>query len=723
MMEKQEILNTHFLNENSINTPNEDIFNFKYYANNVQKLIQQNANNKEPITFGIMGKWGEGKTSFLNLIKHKIEHFDKKEGDCEFLAYDFNPWRYSDQDEMLFDFFDGLSKRFYLNDTTDLQEIGLYISKYGKYLKAVKIASTIGMPVNTFLKKFSFDINEIFKALGEDLKQKNLTLEVLKNKVNAKLINAKFKVIVFIDDLDRLDKDEIYTILKLIKLNASFANFVFIVAIDSEHVSKAIGNRFSNYSNDITDGKLFLEKIINIPIQLPRIEIEDLQNFFEIKLREIINNLYFLDKNKKDNLFKDIRDEFTHVNYRSPREIIRVLNSFFISSISLQEEVDLKDLFWIEWLKVVNESLYSQIKNYQTEKGLGAFFVSQHEIINFNDEVHINGQDSSLANGTRKKMIERYPDYEWFLNKMFPIIVDHDQSKLFPYINLTEHFDKYFSYHLIGKISNIKIKKIEGLIKDKDIDGVNKMFVELYNSGIEENKIIFKLQEIIKNIKIEDGRDFFFNYIFDNLNFIKDSGQNMFDIDSKIRIIELTARTLDSDIENDNKKVAIELGEKLDVNELCYFTRKTKDDKLYKPHLEQLIVDKAKKQFSADLKPLYLDPKNPTNKMIMHNWKKYNSDEFNKYIINSLINLERVKILIRNFPGFWNNSFFGALGFREYDYMKSLINVDSLYNKIVEFNPELVDKIDKDYENFHESDESTIEQNLEQFIYLYKTKN
>lgn len=186
--------NIHFLGDNPISKPGDDLFNFKYYAEKVQKLIQLNSSNPEPITIGIYGKWGEGKTSFLNLIENKIDHFEKKNGDKEYLKFHFNPWRYSSEDEMLFDFFDSLSKMFYVKEDTNLQEVGKWISKYSKYLKAVKISTTVGIP-KIFNSNVSFDINEIFQALGEDLKGDKLTLEGLKDKVNDAIKHQTLKLL------------------------------------------------------------------------------------------------------------------------------------------------------------------------------------------------------------------------------------------------------------------------------------------------------------------------------------------------------------------------------------------------------------------------------------------------------------------------------------------------------------------------------------------------
>ncbi|MDK2773000.1 MAG: KAP family NTPase, partial [Flavobacterium sp.] len=345
--------NKYLLGYEPINNSTQDLFNFKHYAEKVKRIIQLNSSNKEPLTIGIYGKWGEGKTSFLNLLKDKIEHFDKDKNGKEYLIFEFNPWRYSNEDEMLFDFFDGISKRFYVDHQTKIQKVGTLITRYSKYLKAIKISSSIGIP-KRLGTSISFEPSKIFEALGEDLSGEQITLDKLKDKVNEAVNNANFKVLVFIDDLDRLDKDEIYTILKLIKLNANFDNFIFITTLDSEHVVKAIKDR---YGEENEDGILFLEKIINIPIHLPKIETEDLQLFFEKKLDEISKNLN-INESKNDEI-KSIVYDFNDNYFKSPREIIKVLNSFYINAFSFEYEINLRDLFWIEYLKIKNESLYN----------------------------------------------------------------------------------------------------------------------------------------------------------------------------------------------------------------------------------------------------------------------------------------------------------------------------------------------------------------------------
>jgi len=709
--------NIHFLGDNPINKPEEDLFNFKYYAEKVQNLIQLNSGNPEPITIGIYGKWGEGKTSFLNLIDYKIEHFDKKEGDKEYLKWHFNPWIYSNEEEMMFAFFDGLSKKFYANESTNLQEVGNWISKYSKYLKAIKISATVGIP--KFLNsKVTFDVDKVFEALGEDLKKEKITLEILKDKVNLAITKANFKVIVFIDDLDRLDKEEIYTVLKLIKLNANFNNFIFVVNLDIDHVSKAIKDR---YGDNEEDGRMFLEKIINIPIHLPKIEDADLKEFFRIKLYQIKTNLGLNNNEEINEVFKEIDMEFSSNVFSSPREIVRVLNSFFLGAFAIGDEVNLRDLFWIECLKIKNGDCYSFIKNHQNK----SLFQTFDKTIDFNDDYDSKGK----PNGSRKYILEKFKNVNFIINTLFPEYVNRlaiyedgpnldlldKQSR----INTFGHYEKYFSYHNIRKVSVIKLNNIEKLISQSDSVGLISLFKDLFLDESQHYKILYRIEVIIKDLVNEDERNFLYSFLFSNFNIIPDSKVDMYGLDYKIRLIELVASILDKDLNKDNTNISLSLVENLDVYQLCHFTRKFKDDKPYKKSFEKLISEKAENIFNID-NPVYKNPSNPSNKMIMHYWKLGNEINYSNHIESTIINEENIKLLVRNFSSFWNNSYFGALEKGNYEYMEKLVDVHFIYKKINEFNPDLVGHIDFGTYDFSNFEENTIEENLEQFIFWYQ---
>ncbi|MCG8182802.1 KAP family P-loop NTPase fold protein [Tenacibaculum piscium] len=687
-----------------------DLFNFKHYAKKVQKIIQNNSNNSEPLTIGIYGKWGEGKTSFLNLINDEIDIWkDKEKGQKGILKYHFNPWRYSTEEEMLFDFFDGLSKMMFVNKKNEtLQKVGKQLLKYSRYTKAVKLSASVGFSSNK--AGATFDVSEIMKALGEDFIGKEVTLESLIQNINDKLKASKYKIVVFIDDIDRLDKDEIYTILKLIKLNANFNNFVYIVALDENHVAKAIGQR---YGVDTKDGELFLEKIINIPIHLPKIESADFKYFFEIKLEEVFNNLGFSNRKEEKN---EIRNEFRVQYLKNGREIIRVLNSFFVGAFAIGEEVNLRDLFWIEYLKITDNESYSIIKNKSFED---VIFIKNYTIFNFFEDLSILSTNAELPKGNAYKIISMlFPDKDnnnKYLSEDEQYIIKINKNLR---INSFYHFEKYFSYHMERKFSKVKDKEIlQNIIDEKEEELKENLLT------VRDNLEIHHFYSVIEDFINDENRNylFFYNFLFSNLDIIPETEIDNFGLTYKRRVIELIASNLDKN--NSSNDEIFQLAKKLTIHQLCYFTIIIDLKIATKKKLEVLIVDKAKEEYINKPTPFFNDltKEHLHYKMIMSLWKENDENSFDKYIENQTNNFDNILKLIRNFPGFWNNKYFGDLDETNYNYMKKIINVDIVYQKIEGMKPELIKKIDiRDSMFFSVKNRPSELENVEQFIFFYK---
>lgn len=701
----------YLLKDTPISNKTEDIFNFGYYAEKVNTIIQTNTKNSEPIVIGIHGKWGDGKTSFMNLIKEGLSEFKNTDGSRRILEYDFNPWRYSTEDEMLFDFFDGLAKTLLIQEKDYLKKAGKLIIKFSRYLKAIKFSASIGVPNNE--AKATFEPSEILKALGEDLQGEEVTLEKIKSQIDNELEKSDYTVAIFIDDIDRLDKNEIYTLLKIIKLNANFKNLIYIIALDPNQVAKAIHHR---YGTDKEDGKLFLEKIINIPILLPKIEKEDLQQFFENNFKHITTLLNINDKKEE---YKNILYSFNSLNLNSPREIKRVLNSFFISAFAIGEEVNLRDLFFIECLKIKNYMCYNEIKKYSRE-----YFSDIAGVIDFNDS-----DSGEKPNGFRKKLIDEHISDINIINSLFPtdtsslpINIDLDPKSFDRElrINSPEHFDKYFSYHPFRKISDLKIRDIKRNVQQRQADGIITIISELIKQNVShENKVIYKIDRLIDEFEKFEERNFFFKTLLKNINIIPETEKDLFGLNHKIRLIEKIAVILKEN-ERANKEIAIELGELLEYKNLCYFTRKFSIDGELRSDLYKIITDKVK-VLSLDT-PFYDEPDNMENKMLMTAWKETDPKGFKEYIARTL-NKDNIKLLIRNFPPFWNNQDFGGLSKESYDYMKTLIDTDLIYKNLIKYYPKYEKNENvREYslDDYIDSDGATIEENTLQFIYWYR---
>ncbi|MBK7684509.1 MAG: AAA family ATPase [Bacteroidetes bacterium] len=184
---------------------------------------------------GINGAWGSGKTSFINLLKSKL----KKE---DLVEINFNPWNSNSPNAIIQDFFDTLQEGIRPFHSS----LSRLLASYSK--KLVKLND------NKTTQAILTSINTLF---GDD------SLNKLYDEINISLNKIDNKIIVYIDDLDRLDKDEIVEVIRLIRNTANFHNTYFIVSYDRAYVVNAL-KMHSSYSE-----YQYLEKIFQIEVTLP----------------------------------------------------------------------------------------------------------------------------------------------------------------------------------------------------------------------------------------------------------------------------------------------------------------------------------------------------------------------------------------------------------------------------------------------------------------------
>lgn len=709
MSEEKKEQDSHFLSEAPIELSKQDLLNYKHYAEKVRKVIQNNANYSNPLTIGIYGKWGEGKTSFLNLLNKQIDIFEKEKEGKGIMKFHFNPWRYGSEDEMLFAFFEGLGQKMFLTTESNLQKAGKYIKGFSRYLKAIKLSASVGIPDGILGTKVTFDPSVIFETIGDDFIGEELSLDSFKEKIDEALESAKWKIVVFIDDMDRLDKNEIYTLLKIVKLNADFKNIVYLITMDPDQVARAIKVR---YGDDNEDGELFLEKIINIPIHLPKIEKVDFRLFFEKKLELVFqsyiknsSNIFF--NNKKLEIEEIIKD-YEHYQFKTPREVIRILNSFYVGMFAIGDEVHLRDLFWIEYLKIKDSKCYKLIKDFRLDET--RIF---DPIISFND----HSGSTTKPNGLRKKLLENY-DFFSIIEILFPdpIKGEIDYLKKGKRINHEEHFDKYFSFHLEGKVSESSILKYVELVKKDQFEEAKEVLEKLLLE-YDHKKILYRIEFQIDDLEEAQMSKLVHNLI-ENKNLFDDTNQDLFSPSTKIRMIENLATRFENTLV-DNREIAVDIAGKLDFKELCFFTKKFKNVD-YKKDLELKILSKVR-NLNEEKQPFFKFPENIMNKMIMDIWKSNESAEFEKFIAKHIEDKDNVALLIRNFPAYWNNEFFGVLTMDNYEYMKTLINTDLVFEKVQQYYNFVFDNSKS--EKWDDLKPNSIEDNIDQFIYNYTKDN
>ena len=212
----------------------------------------QSLEEKRSTVIGLYGKWGAGKTSILNLVQSELENKGY------FTTY-FNPWRYKNEEVLIKELFLKILSAVNRSDKakSKLNELGEKLLKYSKYISIPKV-SFWGVEVDA-----TDTLRNGGELLGEILDQKE-SLDKTKNDINEVLSELAVPLTIFIDDIDRLNKREIQQLFKLIKLTVDFDNIIYLLAFDEKIVSKSLAEE---YGNELSDGKKFLEKIVQLPLR------------------------------------------------------------------------------------------------------------------------------------------------------------------------------------------------------------------------------------------------------------------------------------------------------------------------------------------------------------------------------------------------------------------------------------------------------------------------
>lgn len=262
----------------------------------------------------------------------------------------FNPWLFKDQESLLLDFFKTLQNGITSKDVVDI------IKEYGPLVSlGVSGLLNLALPGVGSLLKGSFD--QVIDAVSEI----KTDLTSLKKELNESIILSGQHYLILIDDVDRLDRDELHALFKLIRQNADFVNTTYMIAMDVDMVAKSIGQRFEG--GDEQSGKNFLEKIVQLPIYLPKIQQGHLNKLFDIYLFPQIETV-LSEAGKSTTSLDEIKESFyRYVSplFRTVREVVLYVNSLSMILPLIYRNVNISDLCLLEALKLFHPKGYHLI--------------------------------------------------------------------------------------------------------------------------------------------------------------------------------------------------------------------------------------------------------------------------------------------------------------------------------------------------------------------------
>lgn len=319
-----------------IDTREQDLLGRSSFSNQLGKAIYE-YNGKDGLVIGLFGKWGTGKTSVINMAVNEINILAENDENKPMIMK-FAPWNYSDKDNLISLFFQSLKNKIDVQDNEELKnKVGKALSDYSGAFDALSLVPVVGSGIAAVLKTLA-------QAQGANLMQ-CADLDKTREILEKALIKADKKIIIVIDDIDRLTNSQIRDVFQLVKQVADFPNVIYVLAMDREVVRNALTEVHN------IDGNEYLEKIIQVPFELPELRKSKLHNIFFTKLDQIINDLpneVVWDKNYWSNVFRNCVEPYIN----TLRDVNRLINTFQFRYGMLYQETSFEDMVGITTLEV-----------------------------------------------------------------------------------------------------------------------------------------------------------------------------------------------------------------------------------------------------------------------------------------------------------------------------------------------------------------------------------
>jgi len=224
-----------------------------------------------PLTLGIFGPWGSGKTSLMQMLQNRIAEAGETGGPKTKTLW-FNAWRYEGREEAQSALIHAILAKL-AEDKTILDETkelfkrlkeGASILKLAKFISKTAVTMTPDLP----------GLLDCFKDESEKLAQ---TMEAFDKDFDEVLKRAKVgRIVVFIDDLDRCSSSKVIETFETIKLFLNTPACTFVIGADSKKIAEAITDVYKVTDDPRQKAKDYLEKIVQIPFSIPEQRMTDI---------------------------------------------------------------------------------------------------------------------------------------------------------------------------------------------------------------------------------------------------------------------------------------------------------------------------------------------------------------------------------------------------------------------------------------------------------------
>jgi hypothetical protein len=324
-----------------------DLLGRSEYADELAAVLDRVSRHESSSVLALIGSWGSGKSSLIAMTrKSLIERQDSR----EWLIAEYNPWSYTDVDMLISGFFaeirEALPREGRWSDTRDkIREFGRSVKPFAGLIPGLN-----GEAVEATAEKIAGDASMA--------KKRDAVADALKT--------LDRPILVILDDLDRLEPQELLLVFKLVRLVGRLPNLYYLLSYDEQTLLDVL-MRTDLVSDQISRARDYLEKIVQVRLDLPAFRQKQKGELVDSMLDAIlIRNEKTLTEEEQYLLGRAYYD---HLEQRmaTPRAVNRFMAQVDVFYATAREEVSFFDFLIITFLRTFESGVYAMLQRHKDE--------------------------------------------------------------------------------------------------------------------------------------------------------------------------------------------------------------------------------------------------------------------------------------------------------------------------------------------------------------------